>query len=47
MVPDGVPQVGCMVLATVGVEGAEGTLLITTSDEAAEVHPPASVTVKL
>lgn len=34
MLPDGVPQVGCVVEATVGILGAEGTALMVTVDAA-------------
>jgi hypothetical protein len=41
-------QVGCVVTDAVGAEGEVGTVLITTFDDATEVHPVAvSVTVKL
>jgi hypothetical protein len=40
-------QVGCVIVPIVGAAGAPGAALMTTFSEAAEVHPAASVTVKL
>jgi hypothetical protein len=38
-------QVGCVIVPTVGAEGAFGTALITTFPDDGEVHPDALVTV--
>ena len=40
-------QVGWVVAPTIGAEGAPGTVLITTSVDADDVHAAALVTVKL
>jgi hypothetical protein len=40
-------QVGCVVVDTEGVVGADGGALIRTFAEATDVHPAAFVTVKL
>jgi hypothetical protein len=40
-------QVGCVIKPTIGADGEDGEALMTTSPEASEVHPAASVTVKL
>jgi hypothetical protein len=40
-------QVGCVMVPTVGFDGVAGCGLITTLDEAAEVHPEEFVTVKV
>ena len=40
-------HVGWVIVPTVGAEGVEGWVLITTLAEADEVHPTALVTVKL
>ncbi len=40
-------HVGCVIVPMEGASGAEGTLLKTISDEAGDVHPRASVTVKV
>ena len=38
-------QVGCVMEPMVGADGAPGAALITTSADAAELHPEASVTI--
>ena len=38
-------HVGCVIVPTVGAEGAAGTAFITISAEDDEIHPDASVTV--
>jgi hypothetical protein len=40
-------QVGCVIKPTIGADGVAGCALITTSADNTEVHPAASVTVKL
>ena len=45
--PVAIVHVGWVTVPTVGAVGAPGAVLITTLAEAAEVHPAASVTVKL
>ncbi len=43
--PDVVEQVGCVIVPTVGTDGADGAALITTLADAPEIHPVALVTV--
>ena len=43
--PVAVEQVGWVIAPIVGADGAPGAALITTSADAAELHPEASVTV--
>ena len=38
-------QVGCVMVPTIGAEGEAGCALITTLEEAIEVHPAALLTV--
>ena len=40
-------QVGCVIVPTIGAEGAAGTASMTISAEAGDMHPEALVTVKL
>ena len=39
-------QVGCVIVPTIGADGAKGCALITTFEDVADVHPAALVTVK-
>ena len=43
--PVAVEQVGWVMAPRIGADGAPGAVLITTSADAAELHPEASVTV--
>ena len=43
--PVAVEQVGWVIVPIVGADGAPGATLITTSADAAELHPEASVTI--
>jgi hypothetical protein len=45
--PVATAQVGCVIAPTIGADGVAGCALITTSADNTEVHPAASVTVKL
>jgi hypothetical protein len=45
--PEGTAQVGWVLVPTTGAVGAEGTALITTLPVSGELHPDASVTVKV
>ena len=45
--PDGTIHVGCVIVPAIGAVGVAGCGLITTLDEAVEVHPAELVTVKL
>jgi hypothetical protein len=47
IVPEGVPQVGCVVLEAVGAAGGAGWALMTTGADNPEVQEAALVTVKL
>ena len=43
--PVAVEQVGCVIVPTVGVDGADGATSITTLADAPEIHPASLVTV--
>ena len=43
--PVATAQVGCVITPTPGAEGVSGCASITTSDDSAEIHPSALVTV--
>lgn len=47
MVPDGVPQVGCVLLVAEGIEGGVGMAFITTLTEVGDVQLNELVTVKV
>ena len=45
--PVAILQVGWVIVPTVGAEGVDGCVLMTTSEVAGEIHPAELVTVKL